>query len=304
MTVRECLEFAAKLKLPGTLASKQERVETIIKELRLTKAQSTKIGGPLVKGVSGGERKRTSIGVELITDPSLIFLDEPTTGLDSFTATSVMELLRTLAGQGRTVIQTIHQPNSDMFGMMDQLMLLARGRVIYLNEASKAVDYFASISDATHDYRCPEMSNPADYFMKVMSIESIEVAHDSGKRSVMEKAERDKMIADEYHKRVAWFAEKYETSELFTDATKDRDAVPAITEEMLATNHRSSWCYQFQLLFGRNFNNIIRLPITGVAKIVMSIVVSLFCVMLFYDVGDDLPGVQTRNGALFFITMN
>ena len=58
------------------------------------------------------------------------------------------------------------------------------------------------------------------------------------------------------------------------------------------------------MLFGRNFNNIIRLPITGVAKIVMSIVVSLFCVMLFYDVGDDLPGVQTRNGALFFITMN
>ena len=105
--------------------------------------------------------------------------------------------------------------------------------------------------------------------------------------------------------RSVWrFAEKYETSELFTDAAKDRDAVPAITEEMLATNHRSSWCYQFQLLFGRNFNNIIRLPITGVAKIVMSIVVSLFCVMLFYDVGDDLPGVQTRNGALFFITMN
>ena len=72
-----------------------------------------------MKGVSGGERKRTSIGVELITDPSLIFLDEPTTGLDSFTATSVMELLQNLANQGRTIIQTIHQPNSDMFNMMD-----------------------------------------------------------------------------------------------------------------------------------------------------------------------------------------
>jgi ABC-type multidrug transport system ATPase subunit len=58
--------------------------------------------------VSGGERKRTSIGVELITDPSLIFLDEPTTGLDSFTATSVIELLRDLALSGRTVITTIH----------------------------------------------------------------------------------------------------------------------------------------------------------------------------------------------------
>lgn len=85
-----------------------DRVEKILTELRLTKCQNTKIGGPLVKGVSGGERKRTSIGVELITDPNLIFLDEPTTGLDSFTATSVMETLKELANQGRTIVQTIH----------------------------------------------------------------------------------------------------------------------------------------------------------------------------------------------------
>lgn len=104
MTVRECLEFAAKLKLPGTLEQKLARVDQIINELRLNKCANTKIGGPLIKGVSGGERKRTSIGVELITDPNLIFLDEPTTGLDSFTATSVMETLKDLAKSGRTII--------------------------------------------------------------------------------------------------------------------------------------------------------------------------------------------------------
>lgn len=169
MTVRECLEFAAKLKLPGTPQSKQMRVENIIQELRLTKCQNTKIGGPLVKGVSGGERKRTSIGVELITDPYLVFLDEPTTGLDSFTATSVMETLKDLAKSGRTIVQTIHQPNSDIFEMMDRLMLLAKGKIIYFNEASKAVDYFAGIN-----FTCPELSNPADYFMSIMSIETIE----------------------------------------------------------------------------------------------------------------------------------
>lgn len=104
MSVRECLEFAAKLKLSGSLESKIDRVNNIIEELRLTKCQNTKIGGPLIKGISGGERKRTSIGVELITDPNLIFLDEPTTGLDSFTATSVMEILRDLAKSGRTIV--------------------------------------------------------------------------------------------------------------------------------------------------------------------------------------------------------
>jgi ABC-type multidrug transport system ATPase subunit len=108
MTVRECLEFAAKLKLKGSMDEKMRRVEETIKELRLNKCQNTKIGGPLVKGVSGGERKRTSIGVELITDPNLIFLDEPTTGLDSFTATAVMEILKDLALTGRTIISTIH----------------------------------------------------------------------------------------------------------------------------------------------------------------------------------------------------
>ena len=86
MTVRECLEFAAKLKLKGSYESKIRCVDKVIKELNLEKCQNTKIGGELFKGVSGGERKRTSIGLELITNPSLIFLDEPTTGLDSFTA--------------------------------------------------------------------------------------------------------------------------------------------------------------------------------------------------------------------------
>lgn len=145
MSVRECLEFAARLKLPGTDEEKIQRVDELIITLKLKKCENTRIGGPLVKGVSGGERKRTSIGVELITDPSLIFLDEPTTGLDSFTATSVMETLGDLARYGnRTVISTIHQPNSDIFEMFDMLLLLARGKIIYLNKANLSVDFFAA----------------------------------------------------------------------------------------------------------------------------------------------------------------
>jgi ABC-type multidrug transport system ATPase subunit len=185
MSVRECLEFAAKLKLVGTMEQKMARVEKVIADLKLTKCQNTKIGGPLVKGVSGGERKRTSIGVELITDPSLIFLDEPTTGLDSFTATSVMEILGDLARKdGRTVISTIHQPNSDIFEMFDRLVLLARGKIIYFNEAKYAVDYFGNIG-----FQCPDLSNPADFFMSMMSIESIENDTATEKGSVVDNKE-------------------------------------------------------------------------------------------------------------------
>lgn len=108
-TVRECIEFAAKMRLHEEKRdSIQKKVQSIIDDLKLNKCSQTKIGGTFFKGVSGGERKRTSIAVELITKPSLIFLDEPTTGLDSYTATILMKIFRSLANSGCTVIQTIH----------------------------------------------------------------------------------------------------------------------------------------------------------------------------------------------------
>lgn len=224
MTVRECLEFAAKLKLKGTHQQQMDRVDEIIKELRLNKCQNTKIGGPLIKGVSGGERKRTSIGVELITDPQLIFLDEPTTGLDSFTATSVIETLRELATSGRTVISTIHQPNSDIYEIFDRLMLLAQGRIIYFNEARLAVDYFATLGD---QYRCPELSNPADHFMSIMSIESQEINDDLEDKNVKTQAE----IQAEYSKRIDYFHESYQKSALKNDHSVVSSMVQPIKTE-------------------------------------------------------------------------
>lgn len=103
MTVKECFMFAARMKLHPD-KDVEKIVDDLIDNLKLHGAMNTQIGGPLVKGVSGGERKRTSIGVELISDPSLLFLDEPTTGLDSFTTESVVELLKELSQTGRTVI--------------------------------------------------------------------------------------------------------------------------------------------------------------------------------------------------------
>lgn len=199
MSVKECLTFAAKLKLKGSNDEKMKRVDEILEELRLTKAQNTKIGGPLVKGVSGGERKRTSIGVELITDPKLIFLDEPTTGLDSFTATSVTETLKDLSRKGRTIIQTIHQPNSDIFEIMDRLMLLAKGKIIFFNEARLSVNYFSGIG-----YKCPELTNPSDYFMAIMSIETIE-----SEEADKEHPGSREQIMEEYEKRINMFNNKY-----------------------------------------------------------------------------------------------
>lgn len=85
------------------------------------------------------------MGVELITNPSIIYLDEPTTGLDAVTACKICEVLTQMAKAGRTVVCTIHQPNSKIFENFDQLMLLLAGNIIYQGDANDSVEYFKSI---------------------------------------------------------------------------------------------------------------------------------------------------------------
>ena len=93
LTPREAIQFSANMRLKLPQKDKNQRVNEIIKDLGLESCQNTTIGNTMIKGISGGERKRTSIGVELITNPSLIYLDEPTTGLDSVTALQITRLL-------------------------------------------------------------------------------------------------------------------------------------------------------------------------------------------------------------------
>ena len=92
-TPREALTFAARLKLGGSTIFQNNRVEELLEELGMTSVADTMIGSVMQKTLSGGERKRTSIGVELITNPSIILLDEPTSGLDSFKALQIVKLL-------------------------------------------------------------------------------------------------------------------------------------------------------------------------------------------------------------------
>uniref|UniRef100_A0A3B5M3V0 ATP binding cassette subfamily G member 2 (JR blood group) n=1 Tax=Xiphophorus couchianus TaxID=32473 RepID=A0A3B5M3V0_9TELE len=96
LTVRQNLSFSAALRLPASVPQreKEARVDHLLRELCLTKVADAKVGSQLTRGISGGERKRTSIGMELIIDPAVLFLDEPTTGLDASTANSVLLLLK------------------------------------------------------------------------------------------------------------------------------------------------------------------------------------------------------------------
>lgn len=96
----------------------------MVRRLQLTSCQYQKIGGFALKSISGGERKRTCIGYELITDPNLMLLDEPTSGLDSSTAFRICSMLKNEAENGMTIVATIHQPSCEVFGLFDRLIVL------------------------------------------------------------------------------------------------------------------------------------------------------------------------------------
>ena len=173
MTVRECISMSATLRLPKeSPETRREKVERIIKELGLEQCADTFIGDAQLKGVSGGERKRCSIAMEVVTDPKIIFLDEPTTGLDTFTAFTVIKKLKKLAFEhSKTIIATLHQPSSQMFHMIDDLILLADGYIMYQGPANQVVQYFK-----TRGYPCPKNSNPADFiFYRILNTDKSEM---------------------------------------------------------------------------------------------------------------------------------
>ncbi|CAN1157405.1 ABC transporter G family member STR2 [Linum perenne] len=132
LTVYETLLFAADFRLGAIpIYEKKDRVEKLIEQLGLSSTRNTYIGDEGTRGVSGGERRRVSIGVDIIHGPSLLFLDEPTSGLDSTSAHSVIEKVRGIAESGSTVILTIHQPSSRILLLLDHLIILARGQLMF-----------------------------------------------------------------------------------------------------------------------------------------------------------------------------
>jgi ABC-type multidrug transport system ATPase subunit len=168
-TPREALRFSALLRLPADTDTTtiENIVNHLLAELGIEDCADTIIGNVLIKGISGGQKKRTSVGVEMITDPSLLFLDEPTSGLDSFAAYNLIELLRDVARDGAAVVCTIHQPSSEVFHLFDLVMFLKAGRIIYSGPASEISEYFAQRGHA-----CPEHYNPADFVMMLIQKET------------------------------------------------------------------------------------------------------------------------------------
>jgi ABC-type multidrug transport system ATPase subunit len=166
MTVRETLMFAARLRLPSSVSLEEKRavVDSLLNKLSLVKAADTIVGDAKRRGISGGERKRLSIGCELIGSPNLLFLDEPTSGLDAFQAQQVVALLKQLALEGTAVVAVIHQPRGTSFKMFDDLLLLSEGQLMFSGEAARAAAHFGRLG-----HRCPSGIAEAEHVVDLVS---------------------------------------------------------------------------------------------------------------------------------------
>lgn len=160
-TVSEIMFIAANLKIGKSMtkSSKEYLIDEILEMIGLVTAKNTRCGR-----LSGGQKKRLSIALELIDNPPVMFLDEPTTGLDSSSCSQSVSILRSLAHGGRTVICTIHQPSASIFEMFDHVYVIAEGLCVYQGSSYNIIPYLQSIG-----LHCPQYHNPADFILEVVS---------------------------------------------------------------------------------------------------------------------------------------
>ncbi|XP_059275486.1 ABC transporter G family member 14 [Lycium ferocissimum] len=248
LTVAETLLFTALLRLPQSLSreEKERHVEHVIAELGLNKCRNSMIGGPLFRGISGGEKKRVSIGQEMLINPSLLLLDEPTSGLDSTTALRILTTVKRLADGGRTVITTIHQPSSRLYHMFDKVVLLSEGCPIYYGSASTALEYFSSVG-----FSASITINPADLLLDLANGIGPDSKHaiEQGENTEQEKKSVREALISAYDKNISTRL-KTELCSLDTNNysyTKDVSTRNGVQSEHWCT----SWGYQFKVLLLR-----------------------------------------------------
>ncbi|KAK7400506.1 hypothetical protein VNO78_11715 [Psophocarpus tetragonolobus] len=281
LSVSETLVFSALLRLPNSV-SKEEKIlkaQAVMNELDLTHCKDTIMGGPSLRGVSGGEWKRVSIGQQLLVNPSLLIVDEPTSGLDSTTARRIVLTLCKLAEDGRTVIMTIHQPSSKLFYMFQKILLLSDGRSLYFGKGEHVMNYFSTIG-----YSPSIAMNPTDFLIDLANgihSENLEVDTNSTKQVLLAAFESNLGC------------------QVRLELQMSRDSFHHNSKDEMFAKRCTTWWQQFTILLKRGFKERKNEQFSA-HKIWHVLALSFFSGFLWWQSGVDQ--MQNRVSLLFYYT--
>lgn len=264
LTVNESMTFSINLKTGSKLSQveKKCKVDEILSNLGLESTADS-----YVEYLSGGQQRRLSIALELVDDPSVIFLDEPTTGLDSSSTTQCVRLLKKLAEQGKTVICTIHTPSALVLKMFDHLYALADGLCIYQGSCVNLIPFLSESG-----LHCPETHNPSDFLMEIAN-------NDYGPQTV-ELSKRIENGANENYRKNKpdknYFFDEFQLMEK-----------PKIAEKLTFSTATSPFCNQMQNLLLRNLLILYRDKTIMWLRLGAHVTVAILVGLFFQNVGDD-----------------
>merc|ERR1719299_70826 len=280
-TVREHLTFHAVLRMPGDAptSEKKARVWEVIGQLGLHRVVDSTIGDEFVRGLSGGEKRRVSIGVELLMCPGLMFLDEPTTGLDSTNAAKVVDIISGLSRDaGMSVILSIHQPRPDMLRALGRVLLLSgTGQMVYSGPCDLLESHVAALG-----FPAPgEGVNVVDYVLDLVikapksDVEAMVIGYLKSETSREEAEVIDSASLASVNVDLSRSGPKY-----------------------MARTYR-----QIHMLSLRQLRNALRHPMLILLNFVVTFVTAVVLGGVYYQLDKEMAGIRNRFGCFFFILL-
>ncbi|XWS55738.1 hypothetical protein CRYUN_Cryun09bG0026300 [Craigia yunnanensis] len=298
LTVEETLMFSAEFRLPRSLSKskKKARVQALIDQLGLRRAAKTVIGDEGHRGVSGGERRRVSIGIDIIHDPILLFLDEPTSGLDSTSAFMVVKFLQRIAQSGSIVIMSIHQPSSRILGLLDRLIVLSHGQTSYSSSPANLPQFF---SDFGHPI--PKNENPSEFALDF--IRELE-GTSSGTQNLVEfnkswqasTNDNDNIVSNRPSLALKdAISRSISRGKLVSGAPVTRDHV---NNSSSVPSFANPFWIEVMVLSKRLLTNSRRMPAKFAVRLGTIMVTGIILATMFWQLDDSPSGVQERLGCI------
>ncbi|XP_074532008.1 ATP-binding cassette sub-family G member 5 [Halichoeres trimaculatus] len=283
LTVEETLTYTAQLALRKHSAKAiKKKVSAVLAELSLSHVAHSVIGGRVFPGISGGERRRVSIASQLLQDPRIILLDEPTTGLDSMTANQIVVLLAELARRNRIVVVTIHQPRSELFRVFSRIAIMSRGELVFCGQPEEMVDFFSQCG-----YECPEYCNPFDIYVDFTSVDTRNSEREAATFNRMHEITSSYQKSDIYQSMLGKMEQSLQQT--------DKPAIPFKSKES------PSGAAKLEVLLRRTTRNLSRDRMGVLMRLSQNLIYGLFVAFFVMRLDDDVTkgAVQDRIGIIY-----